>query len=67
MNENWTSIRVLQYLLFKGDRLNERAKEVTSKIKISKKLTDDEFIEYFRALLYLEFFDEVFNELIKYL
>lgn len=67
MSENWTKIRVLQYLLFKQDRLDQNARESFQKIQNSKKISDIDLMKCYKDLLYAEFFNDIFVELVEFL
>ena len=65
MNEcQWLKVRILQYLLFKGDRLKQIAEESTQKLKLSRKLSSSEYAEIYRNLLKHELFEEIYREII---
>lgn len=65
MNEyQWLRVRILQYLLFKGDLLKQKAENSTDKLRTSKKLTVDEYSIIYRDLLKHELFEEIYEEIL---
>lgn len=56
---NWLRVRILQYLMFKGDWYNQRAKEATLKLQCSKKLSVAEYAEIYNDLHNAELFDKI--------
>lgn len=68
MNDcQWLKVRILQYLLFKGDRLKQIAEESTQKLKLSRKLSTNEYFDIYRNLLKHELFEEIYNEIVNLL
>lgn len=64
MNDyQWLRVRILQYLLFKGDLLKQNAENSTDKMRTSKKLTVEEYSNIYRNLLKHELFEEIYNEI----
>lgn len=65
MNDyNWLRVRILQYLLFKGDLLKQIAEESTCKLHNSRKLTSQEYSDIYRNLLKHELFEEIYNDIL---
>lgn len=60
---NWLRVRILQYLLFKGDLLKINAVNSTNKLRNSKKLTSQEYSDIYRDLLKHELFEEIYSEI----
>lgn len=64
MNDyKWLRVRILQYLLFKGDLLKQVAENSTVKLRTSKKLTVQEYSDIYRDLLKHELFEEIYNDI----
>lgn len=59
----WLRVRILQYLLFKGDLLKQVAENSTVKLRTSKKLTVQEYSDIYRDLLKHELFEEIYNDI----
>lgn len=68
MNDyQWLRVRILQYLLFKGDLLKLKAENCTDKLRTSKKLTVQECSDIYRNLLKHELFEEIYKEIYELL
>ncbi len=64
MNDyKWLRVRILQYLLFKGDLLKQVAESSTDKLRTSRKLTVQEYSDIYRDLLKHELFEEIYNDI----
>lgn len=59
----WLKVRILQYLMFKGDWYNQRAKEATARLQRSKKLSVAEYTEIYNDLHNAELFDIIQREI----
>lgn len=60
----WLRVRILQYLLFKGDLLKQKAEDATLKLHNSKKLSSHEYSETYRTLLKHELFEEIYIDIL---
>lgn len=60
---NWLRVRIYQYLMFKGDLFNQRAKDATIKLQRSKKLSVSEYAEIYNDLHNAELFDIIQREI----
>lgn len=65
--ERW-KVLLYQYLLFKGDFYNQRAKDATERLQRSgRKLGSDEYVKIFSDLKTAEIFDKIFKDVCELL
>lgn len=60
----WLKVRILQYLMFKGDWYNQRAKEATRRLQCSKHLSVADYTDIYNDLHNAELFDKIQREIV---